>query len=333
MRRIARVLGIVALVLLVAEGALRLAPRRLKIFVELGKYLEILTYTGAPYPMHLAGFRGEIDGVRWRTNDIGLRDRTFARAKPAGTLRVLALGDSITLGWGVEQDEMFTKGLERLLTQRRGAPVEVITAAVGGWNTVHEVAFLEREGLAFDPDVLLLVYVVNDNEVVTPWTEAERKTLQQRLVTTLVTNSRVGELAVDAYRWLVPPPERQPRPRELAKEPFSDADRGWRASRAALERMQAIADARRIAFAIVVCDVDDGPAERATVTALERFGREHHVPVESTYHWFDGRNRAQLKLGLLDPHPTAAAHDIMAERMADFLARVVPALGNSRQGS
>src|SRR6186997_1987450 len=50
------------------------------------------------------------------TNGKGLRDaREFAYAKPAGTLRVLALGDSNTQGYEVGQDATFAAVLERYL--------------------------------------------------------------------------------------------------------------------------------------------------------------------------------------------------------------------------
>ena len=42
-------------------------------------------------------------GVQWRTNAQGMRDRSYAIDKPAGTFRIALVGDSIGAGWGVER--------------------------------------------------------------------------------------------------------------------------------------------------------------------------------------------------------------------------------------
>jgi hypothetical protein len=45
--------------------------------------------------------------VDFRTNSKGLRDREFAYERKPGTLRVLMLGDSLTVGWGVPVEKSF----------------------------------------------------------------------------------------------------------------------------------------------------------------------------------------------------------------------------------
>ena len=98
------------------------------------------------------------------TNSRGLRDkREFAYEKPAGTLRVLALGDSHTQGYEVRQEATFAAVLERYLT-KRGLQAEVLNAGVSGFSTAEALAFLENEGYKYRPDVVVLGFYANDYE-------------------------------------------------------------------------------------------------------------------------------------------------------------------------
>lgn len=98
------------------------------------------------------------------TNGRGLRDsREFPYAKPAGTLRVLALGDSHTQGYEVRQDSTFAAVLERYLAHR-GVRAEVLNAGVSGFSTAEALAYLENEGYKYQPDVAVLAFYANDFE-------------------------------------------------------------------------------------------------------------------------------------------------------------------------
>jgi hypothetical protein len=100
----------------------------------------------------------------WRfvTNSRGFRStREYAHAKPAGTLRVLSLGDSHTQGYEVRQDLTYSSVLERYLNHR-GIRAEVINTGVSGFSTAEELAFLENEGVLYQPDVVVLAFFAND---------------------------------------------------------------------------------------------------------------------------------------------------------------------------
>jgi len=113
-----------------------------------------------------AEFRhSSVDGT-WTfvTNSRGFRDRReFGYDKPAGTLRVLSLGDSHTQGYEVRQEATFSAVLERYLA-RRGAGAEVLNAGVSGFSTAEALAFLENEGHKYRPDVVVLGFYANDYE-------------------------------------------------------------------------------------------------------------------------------------------------------------------------
>ncbi len=114
------------------------------------------------------GFVGEHNQRLLITNSRGYRDREIPVAKPKGTLRILLLGDSVSFGDGVEEPDVYANHLERMLTARFGAPVEIINTALPGNSPYQEYVDLER-ALDFQPDLVL--YQFNLNDVVEPyWT-------------------------------------------------------------------------------------------------------------------------------------------------------------------
>jgi hypothetical protein len=96
-------------------------------------------------------------------NTLGGRGPERPGPKPPGTARILLLGDSFAFGWGVEQEETFGAWLGRILSER-GGPVDVLSAAVPGWSTDQHYLYLRGQGLALDPDLILLATGENDLE-------------------------------------------------------------------------------------------------------------------------------------------------------------------------
>ncbi|MFO0983221.1 MAG: SGNH/GDSL hydrolase family protein [Planctomycetota bacterium] len=108
------------------------------------------------------GYRGWF-GFDLQTNALGLRGGEVAMPKPAGTYRVLFLGDSVTFGQGVPLDQAFVT-LVRQALQRRLAPrpVDIAIGAVPGWGGIDELLFLQDVGMSLEPDLVLLFYIPND---------------------------------------------------------------------------------------------------------------------------------------------------------------------------
>jgi len=100
-------------------------------------------------------------------NAHGLRDEEIPYAKPAGEKRILALGDSVTFGWGVDQGKGFCDHMESLLNSSKDDITwQVINAGVNGYNSIQEVTYLRIEGMRYNPDVVILTYVRNDVDAI-----------------------------------------------------------------------------------------------------------------------------------------------------------------------
>ncbi len=109
-------------------------------------------------------FWGEDYNIPVKVNSLGFRDEELLIPKPAGFLRILAIGDSFTLGMGVEAEEVYVEQLEVILNEQSGgdSDIEVINAGVGGYDTNQELAFFKARGAALEPDMVILGFYVND---------------------------------------------------------------------------------------------------------------------------------------------------------------------------
>ena len=94
-------------------------------------------------------------------NSDGLRDREHDLSKPPGTRRVVCLGDSTTLGFGLRPAEAYPQVLEGLL-QAEGRAVEVMNVALWGWSTRQERIAYRRIARRYSPDHVVLGVCLND---------------------------------------------------------------------------------------------------------------------------------------------------------------------------
>ena len=153
------VIGSVLFALVVAELVLRalgqtpfvVNPERAKFWV----HDETLGWRHRPDRSGV--FRKDPFEIRVSINSAGLRDDEVPREKPPGRKRIVVLGDSYTWGFGVEQADIFTEILERSLPG-----VDVLNAGVSGYATDQQLLWLQREGMDFEPDLVLLVFTGND---------------------------------------------------------------------------------------------------------------------------------------------------------------------------
>lgn len=95
-----------------------------------------------------------------RVPAIGGRGPERSLEPAPGVRRILGLGDSLTFGQGVREEETYLAVAER----RLGPGVEVINAGVPTWNLVQELEWLETHGLALHPETITLGFFVNDLE-------------------------------------------------------------------------------------------------------------------------------------------------------------------------
>ncbi len=95
-------------------------------------------------------------------NADGLRGPRYPAVKPAGTIRILVLGDSLAYGWRVEEEETYARRLEAMLNRDGRRRFEVINLGVPGYRAVQVVERLKEKGLSYDPDLIVYGHWLDD---------------------------------------------------------------------------------------------------------------------------------------------------------------------------
>ena len=103
-------------------------------------------------------------------NNEGVRDRNFLITKPDNTIRIIVLGDSYTFGAGIENaSDTYPKVLERKLNNFNfNKNYEVLNFGISGVDTQRELEIIKERALKYEPDFLIIGYVLNDLKNVDP---------------------------------------------------------------------------------------------------------------------------------------------------------------------
>lgn len=203
-------------------------------------------------------------------NAAGLHDQPWPWQKPRGEVRVLVLGNEIADGVGVARADRLSVRLGHLTDRTRGARVAAINATIPGYGPAEARRFLERRGLRWSPDVVvLLVDAARDPAAVLDPPE------MQVIAADVPPASGLMALSASA-RWLARRPAELPERRVRLDEPVPlDASAGQTTARARLlDEIRSMAATSRdagagLAVAIAPrCPLDVSPEALARAAEL-----------------------------------------------------------------
>lgn len=104
-------------------------------------------------------------------NSRGLRDEELSIEKQDGVKRVVALGDSVTYGWRVKQEDTYPYQLRKMLPQG----FEVVNGGIPGYSTQQGYEFLEEEILPLQPDIIIIMFGWNDQALTMTTPDQKKK--------------------------------------------------------------------------------------------------------------------------------------------------------------
>lgn len=109
-----------------------------------------------------SNYIGTYLGKDLRTNSDGFRSPELSVEKGENTTRVVCLGDSLTFGHGLAEQDAYPQRLQEFLNERVLAyRWEVINAGMEGFCTFQETEELRR-CLKYTPDVVVVLFCLND---------------------------------------------------------------------------------------------------------------------------------------------------------------------------
>lgn len=139
---------------------------------------------------HHIGYTHEFDHYV-STNSWGIRGKEFKKEKDPNTSRILCLGDSMTFGFGVEDNENYPFLLEQELnnyakSKKIEKKFEVINAGFTDGTTLDSFyVYLKEIGMQFNPDLIILnLFPYNDFSDLTEmsWEKTDEKGYPTKIV-------------------------------------------------------------------------------------------------------------------------------------------------------
>lgn len=133
--------------------------------IEMWKYSRSLKQISTKSELgheHIPNRIARLQNVDIRTNNLGMRG---GEPNTQADTKVLMLGSSITLGWGVPEEQIYPSILKQRLQNLTKNSLEVFNAGVGNYNTYREIQAFFSKQKQLSPDVIVLNYFVNDGEI------------------------------------------------------------------------------------------------------------------------------------------------------------------------
>lgn len=102
--------------------------------------------------------------VKRRLNKDGFIGRDFSYIKKEDTYRIVIAGDSLTEGFQVNEADTYSALIESKINNAGlDKKVEVLNMGVAGYGTQKELYVIEKKGLKFDPDLLIMAFFIGND--------------------------------------------------------------------------------------------------------------------------------------------------------------------------
>lgn len=313
----------------VCEGAFRVYLSFVNIHdMEMHKYARQLKQRSSVEGLHhehIPSSSAKLMGVEVKTNSLGFRSAWQPEEISKDETRVLVVGNSITLGWGVEFPKVFTEVADKALNESKKLPkpVRVINAGVGNMDTLQEEKMLESRIAKVKPALVVLHFYLDDVEPV-----------EQGNAGWLVKNSYMA-----AFTYI--------RVRQSTYQTTGNADGGggigdfyaklytdsnptWVNARDAIFRMKKVAEKEGAKFAVLIQpdlhDLSDKAAQWKALDFVEKTLRDAGIPTQQVAPKLRGQHPAPNKtlwVAADDPHPNATGHGTMSESLTSLVESVL----------
>lgn len=318
----------VTLTLAGGEVAIRVISSKTLIYnIEMVKYAKALKKPdpkGEVSHVHVPSRSAHLMGADITLNSLGQRSRELEPKKP-GTRRVLVFGSSITMGWGVPADKVFTSVVEeKLNTTKPFGPAttfEMVNSGIGNYNTYFQYKLFQNQYPVVKPDMVVIQYFISDVE---PRSMGRNNWLLKHSFLADYFFDRFGHIQfkVAGNR------------KDLLthySDFYKDDNDAWKQTQ---QYLASILDTTRkdgVPFLVMVIpdihDLSPGSPYRDLYAKMEAAFKKLEIPVVNTFDTFQkkfGDDVSKLWIQSDDPHPNAAGHALMAETLSDYLVKADP---------
>ena len=285
--------------------------------IEMWKYARTLKVRAENPEMshrHKPNASGFLMGADMKINALGLRDRDgITVEKPPGTYRIVVLGDSTTLGWGVPFAQLYPKLLEQSFNSNPPSAdwkrYEVINTGIGNYNTCQELASFKERWLGMKPDLVLISWYINDAE---PTPKPSHNWLAYHSFGYTLTSANLDSLlrnvgADKGYK-------------KYYSDLYEPEQPGWKKSQEAFAELARLCRERNIPLRILLIPELHSLAGNYEFTRvhdlIREVGAKNGVSVLDLLEAFPASgDPKQYWVSVEDAHPNGAANELMAAKI------------------
>jgi lysophospholipase L1-like esterase len=292
-----------------------------------GPELEGLPELKSVFDLARPNQRGVFKGVLYRTNSAGMRGPEVAARPPEGAFRIAVIGDSVTMGQGVDEEATYSARLgEMLAAEAGGVRWEVLNLGIAGMNIVHCIQRLLNVGLRFHPHLIVYGYTLNDIEGPA---YAENDPAEVSAYHALLARHHDSPSALVRALWprlVVLRGAFRPVPGSYEyamEENYFRRPRAWAQVGAGLDRLAEVARRKGICAVVfvhpVIQNLRFGHGFQRVYERVAGAATSRGLQAIVAFPHFRGRDPAALRFHLIDRHPTAEGHQLLAEALLEGL--------------
>ena len=249
-----------------------------------------------------------LQNVDIRLNEFGMRGADIENLSFYDR-KILFLGSSITLGWGVDEDEIFTSLLQKEFNSI-GDSVIVLNAGIGNYNTERYVELFFKKLKSIGASDIVIHYFINDAE-----------DLNSGRSNWLLKNSQLAATMWIAIKKLSFSSKKTSLV-DYYKNVYKNDSEGFKKMKASLEKISKYANNNNVnIYLTVIPDVhnlNEYPFNFIHET-MNKLAEEFGIKFLDLYPAFSGIDEKDISVMPGDPHPNALGHSIMSEQIFSIL--------------
>jgi lysophospholipase L1-like esterase len=279
--------------------------------IEMWKYSKELKFK-SPNPIlgheHIPSKAAKLQNVDIRLNEYGMRGAKIGNLLNYDR-KILFLGSSITLGWGVDEKEVFTSLLQEEFT-KSGQSTLVLNAGIGNYNTERYVELFFTKLNSLGVTDIVIHYFINDAEE-----------LNSGRTNWLLKNSQLAATIWMAIQKLSFFGEDTSLVRHYKNVYKHDSD-GFKKMRRSLEKISDYAKSNQVNLYLTIIPDVHNLAEypfHFIHESMEKIAEELNFKFLDLYPAFADIDEKDIWAMPGDPHPNALGHRIMKEQIYPIL--------------
>ena len=256
---------------------------------------------------HFMGVDLKINAQGWRAN------QDYSLEPDPGIHRLMFLGDSLTLGWGVAQEQTFSGILERKWKDQK---IEVLNLGHGNFNSVQISELYSQQGTAFKPKIVVYCFFLNDVEP-----------MQIQSAFTWLGYSKLISLFWSRARMLFPQAfGAESNYLSYFRKLYAPSSPGLMDSQIAIARLQTQAAQSGARFLVVMLpdlhQLNPYPFE-AEHSVMKNFFNSHGIEsIDLTEDFSPITQPTELWVARDDAHPNAKAHQMIANAIETYFKKI-----------